>query len=47
MKKEPKKHTDKLTKMWYAHRLEGKVKNLGIKTKKKKKRHFSTEEIPL
>ncbi len=36
MKKKPKDHKNKYTKMWYAHRLEGKVKNVGIKKRKKK-----------
>ncbi len=38
MKKKTKEHKNKYAKMWYAHRLEGKVKNVGIRKKKKKKK---------
>ncbi|MEK7662536.1 MAG: hypothetical protein AAB355_03560 [Patescibacteria group bacterium] len=38
MKKIPKKHKGRRMKIWYAHRLEGKVKNIGIKPAKKKKK---------
>jgi len=38
MKKTPKKHRGRRMKIWYAHRLEGKVKNIGIKPEKKTKK---------
>ncbi len=39
MKKEsPRTRRTERDRMWYAHRLEGKVRNIGIKPKKKEKK---------
>ncbi len=37
-KESPRTRRNERDRMWYAHRLEGKVRNVGIKPKKKKKK---------